>query len=134
MAHIPVSTDVDAAFSALDALRAVSVPISNAVVIGARITYKYRLDSVITPGSGEPLIRRGTFLFAVDPPSPAAIVAVPSINDSTLVTSGPLAGYQIDRTNSDVAAFIEAIVSNGVTNQFGDDITACIVAAIQSRV
>jgi hypothetical protein len=132
--NFPISSTYAEVETGANAFISAFAVLTSCVLVEMRIRYRYQQDTRLMAADGSSIKHTGVFLFAVDPPAPNAIISVPGILDSTLLTTGPLAFYQIDRSNVDVAAFIDVIVSNDITNQFGDDITACIVAALQSRV
>jgi len=132
--HFPISTTVTAALSAISALGAVVASISDAVLVEARITYKARITDPATPDVGASLKRRGMFFLVTSDSTPDAIVEIPAITDSVLVTTGPTAGYEIDASNVDVAIFLSALIDTPACNPFGDVSTELDAAYIQSRV
>lgn len=132
--NFPISTSyADAEVGAL-AFASAFASLTGCTLIEIRFRYRYQTNTRLTAADGSSMKRQGVFLFAIDGDSPSAIISVPGILDETLLTTGPLAFYQIDLTNTDIAAFCDAIADNGICNQFADDITAVITGALQSRV
>jgi hypothetical protein len=86
------------------------------------------------PSDGNAITKVGVFFFSTGTDMPDALIMVPAVKDSILVYDGPTAGYAIELTNSDVEAFTDAVVANGISNPFADDVSAVVAAYIQSRI
>jgi len=82
--------------------------LSSAVCIESDLLVRW--TETITRGAGTQadVFRHGVFIFETAVPD-LAIVHVPSIDLSVLETTGAFAGIRIDQTDSDVAAFIDAL-------------------------
>lgn len=131
--NIPASSTVEIGDAQATALASLIAPMSDAVLVRYRICYRFQYDDIGVAESGAAVVNAGAFLLMCDPPAPPAVVIVPAIKDSLLLTDGPTAGYGIDRSNSDVVAFLEQLIAMNVSNTFGDAITAIEAAYRQSR-
>jgi hypothetical protein len=129
----PLDTTVAVMDDQASALSSLIAPITGATLIRQRIIYKAAERPRPDADAGSYIFRSGIFLMMTNPPSPAAIVVVPAIIDAVLLTSGPTAGYGIDRSNSDIIAFFDAVIALNATNVFGDTITAIEAAYLVSR-
>lgn len=122
-----------AADSAASALGSAVLSITGCVIVRQRIRYQAVNDDPILAAVGSSILQCGVFIFECGDSNPLAIVQVPSIVDSALVTTGTGSGVLIDTTISDVADFISLIEGGLPTNPFGDDITVLSAAYRQSR-
>lgn len=124
-------SEIDASVTAL---ASVLTPLTGCVLIKQRIKYISKPEIRPTASNSTPIVRAGAFYFDCQLDTPDAIITIPSIKDSIILTAEPLAGVGIDTTNADVIAFIETVIGVNATNQFGDAITALIAAYRVSRV
>lgn len=124
-------TDIDASATALASILA---SITDAVLIGQRIKYTSVVETPASASGSTPITRTGSFFFRTDFDNPIADIFAKAIKDDAIETSGVREGVGIDITNSDVTAFIDAVIDNGVCNIFGDDIHEFIDAYLQSRL
>ena len=124
-------SDIDAFATAAASIIA---PLTDCVLVGQRIKYKSALEPVTLPIGGNPIVKVAAFFFSTGSGLPDALITVPSVKDSILVADGPTAGYAVELTNSDVEAFTDAVIANGISNPFADDVTVIAAAYLQSRV
>lgn len=105
--------------------------LSDAALLDYSITRQYyEADSgekIPTPGSD--VEDKGVFLLETSDAAKGSI-SIPSILESKLVDTGPLAGIQIDATDADVASFIEYLTTDIDTTPLG---LAGEVHAVDSR-
>lgn len=134
MLSVPSSATVDEIDAAAMALASIIVPITDAVLIKSRITYRSQTVPKPEPVDSTPIARSGVFYFAVDPTSPDGLITVPSIKESVLSDVEPFSGVSIDRDNSAVIDFVDGVIAGGITNVFGDVFTALVTAYRQSRL
>lgn len=134
MLNVPSSSTVEDIDAAATAIASIVLPLSGAILIKQRIKFRNEVVPRSEPAGSTPIVRSGVFYFSVDPPSPDGLIFVPSIKESVLSDVEPFAGVGIDRDNSDVIAFVAAVIAGGVTNVFGDAFTALVAAYRQSRV
>lgn len=123
--------EIDASASALASIVA---SMTGCVLVRQRIKYTSVPDSPPVASGSAPITRTGVFYFSVDPPSPDGLLIVHSIREGVITDVEPFAGVGIDRDNSDVVAFRDAVLTAGCTNPFGDAFTALVAAYLQSRV
>jgi hypothetical protein len=124
-------TEIDADATALASILA---SLTDCVLVGQRIKYISVEETPVSASGSTPITRTGAFFFRTDFDNPIADIFVKAIKDDAIETSGVRAGVGIDITNSDVIAFIDAVIDNGVCNIFGDDIHEFIDAYLQSRL
>jgi hypothetical protein len=129
----PLGTTVAFMDAQATALASLIAPITGAVLIRQRIIYKAKVRPLDTPDEGTSIVRCGLFVFSCDIDNPNAIITVPALLDSLLVTSGPTAGYEIDETNSDVETLVTLIEDDIWCNPFADDIVQLEAGYIVSR-
>jgi len=134
MLNVTSSSTVEDIDAAATALASIVLPLTGAVLIKQRIKFKNETVPRTDPADSTPIVRSGVFYFSVDPPSPDGLITVPSIKESVISDVEPFAGVGIDRDNSDIIAFVDAVLAAGVTNVFGDAFTALVAAYRQSRV
>lgn len=116
------------------ALASILVPLSGATLIKLRIRYISVPDEPVPASGGASILRTGAFFFHTADDAPLAVALVKAIKDDLLVDSGFGDGVLIDRDDSDVIAFVNAIIDGGYTNVFGDDIVGRAGAYLQSRL
>jgi hypothetical protein len=116
------------------ALASILLPLSGASLVAIRIRYRSAFEEPVPATGDTPITRTGIFFFDCGGELPDALISVPAIKDDVLVSSGPSAGVEIDTTNGYVSSFIAAVVENGVSSPFGDDIASFVIAYLQSRV
>jgi hypothetical protein len=132
--HAPVGLTVDEIDAGATALASILASLTGAVLVKQHIKYRSVTVPKPEPVNSTPIVRSGIFFFLPEAPAPYGIVNVPAIKESVINDAEPLAGLAIDRDNSDIIAFVAAILSLGATNPFGDVFVALDVAYRQSRV
>jgi len=130
----PSSLTVSEIDAMASALASISAPLTGCVLLKQRIKYVVVPDEPNVTSGGAPIVHTGAFFFETTEPLPDGIILVHSVKDSIFQSSGPGAGYIVDSTNSDVIAFIDAVLSANCTNPFGDALTSFFSAYLQSRV
>jgi len=128
----PGSTYADAD-AAATALASVLLPLTDCVLIKQKIIYQSVEFGPMPAQSGSAIVRQGAFFFDCDDMASQCIITIPSIVDTVLVTTGFGAGIDIEVTNVDVIAFVNALLSGGVTNPFAVPIIDLVEAYLQSR-
>lgn len=118
--------------SAAAALVAVLQPLSDATAVRYSVSYQLREDSTLEPLSAlqSPIKAVFTFELSSDP-SLYTTMVIP-IDETWLRTDGPLAGFAIDLSNSEVAAFTDEITFGGWVDPFGVDI-GIVASAFKSE-
>lgn len=116
------------------ALASILLPLSGCILIGTRIRYKSAFEAPVPATGSTPITRTGIFFFSTDGDNSDTLVSVPAIKDSIILSDGVSIGVGIDTMDSDVLAFITAVIDNGISNPFADDITGFVSAYLQSRV
>lgn len=134
MLSAPSSATVDNIDAAATAIASIIAPLTGAVLVKIRIKYRAQTVPRTEPVDSTPIARSGVFYFSVDPPSPDGLINVPSIKESVISDVEPFAGVAIDRANSAVISFVDAVLAGGVTNPFGDVFTSLVAAYRQSRL
>jgi hypothetical protein len=114
--------------------------ISDAALTGYTVTLSVYDDSNPVATSGSDVEDKGVFLLSTAGGFRSS-VAVPSIKESVLISTGALTGIQVDLSDTDVASFVGDMV-DGVTigvvtyepsDYRGDDIVGVIDAYKQNR-
>lgn len=123
--------DID---TALTGVVSIFASLSGATLITQRVRYKWVPDVPVTAGGSTPIARTGIFFFSTGSSTPDSLISIPSLKDSVIETTGPGAGVRIDLSNSDVIAFGDEVVANGVSNPFADLFVSLFAAYVQSRV
>jgi hypothetical protein len=132
--HISPSETYAAAEAQANNLASAVLALSGAILVKMRIVYKADLKDASLVADAPTIKQTGVFIFSTEDDNPYAVVEVPGLKDSVLVTTGPGAGVDIDTGNPDAADFI-AIVEDGIyCSPFGDDIATIVTAYLQSRV
>jgi hypothetical protein len=131
--RLKAGTSAADAQSAADVLIATLTALSDAVIVGVDIAYRF-WAATREPASGDtPEAHQGAFTFDCDGIERYAEIAIPSFKPSLLQNAGPGAGILIDTSNSDVSAFITTVVDGIWCNPFADDIVAVSAAYLQWR-
>lgn len=132
--YAPSSATVIEIDASATALASILVPITGCVLVKQRISYKWVPETPSIASGGAPIRYTGVFYFNTSPSTPDGLIMVHSIKDEVISDVEPFAGVSIDRDNSTVIGFVDAILAGAVTNPFGDAFTALVAAYLQSRV
>ena len=132
--YVAPSSTVAEALSAANALRASVASLTGCEVVRCRIKYDLRPETRGTPDDGASIVRCGAFYFDTGSDLPGAIVTIPAFKGPEITPIEGLCFQSIDRTDSDVAAFIAAVIDAGATNPFGDAVSLVSMAYVISRV
>jgi hypothetical protein len=120
--RLPAATSVGAAQSAAESLIAVLLPLTEGKIARYSVSYQKRNDSTIIPLSVLPTPLRALFTFETTPdPLQFSTIVIP-LDETWLETTGPLAGFAVDLTNSEVIEFTDEITDGPWVDQFGVDI------------
>lgn len=132
--NVPSTSSIAVIDAQATALASLIAPMTDATLIKMRYSYRVKYQANISDAGSNPIVVAGAFFFNTSDDIPMALVIVPSIKSSLFVHIGPTSEYGIDLTNSDVIAFIDALIADNATNPFGDVITSISAAYRQSRV
>jgi hypothetical protein len=132
--HVPPDTTYADADVGAMALASVLASLTGGTLVKQRIKYLIVRDPTTVPLDGSDVVHRGAFVFADAADNAIGLCEVPGILDRTLLTSGPCADVCIDLSNSDIADFIDAIITNGATDPFATPFDHIFSAYVQSRV
>jgi hypothetical protein len=116
------------------ALASILASLTGAVLVRQRIKYKTAFEADTVASGSAPITRTGIFFFDTGGDLPDALISVPAIKDEMIMSTGTGAGVLIDTSNGYVSSFIAAVIENGISNPFADDIVSFISAYLQSRV
>jgi len=130
----PSSATVEEIDASATALASILLPLTGAVLVKQRIKYISQTIPRTEPVDSTPIRRSGVFFFSTDDDLPDGMVTVPSLKEGVISATEPDAGVGIDVSNADVVAFVDALLTNGATNPFGDAFASLITAYVQSRV
>lgn len=132
--HFPTSLTVTEIDVSATALASILVSMTGAVLVRQRIKYVAVTDPPVSASGSTSIVRTGAFFFSTGEDTAIADIFIKAVKDAIVETSGVRAGVGIDTTNSDVLSFISAVIDNGVTNVFGEDVSGFIDAYLQSRL
>lgn len=132
--HAPSSLTVAEIASDAEALGAILASLTDAVLVRYRIKYRSVRETAVPATSDTPLTEAAVFVFSPGDELPMSVITVHSIKDSIMLTSGFGAGYIVDTSNTDVIAFKNAVIDNGLSNPFADDLITLVSAYRQSRL
>lgn len=108
----------DGAKAFIDALWALVTPLIDSALVGFNFTMSGYEDTFPDAAAGSDVEDKGVFLMRTENNKPTS-VALASILEAKLVSSGIAAGIQIDTSDSDVADFIDALENGIDLNPFG---------------
>lgn len=118
---------------AADNLRLLLSSLSNGVITRQSITFPRVEPFPIAATPGITADRVGVFVFATSTLGQYAVIDVPGIRDSCILSSGQNAGIAIDVLNPDIVTFIDAITSQLWCSVFGYDITSLVGTIVERR-
>ena len=125
-ARLPVGTSILAAQAAAEALIGVLRPLSDGKIARYSVSYQLRESSTIIPRSALPTPTLALFTFEhSSDPNQFASMTIP-LDPSWLVASGPLAGFAVDLTHSEVLAFTDEMTNGIWVDRLGDDLGAVV--------
>jgi hypothetical protein len=123
--------EIDASATAFASILA---SLTGAVLVKQRIQYRAVPDSTSSASGGASIKRTGIFFFSTGEDMPIALISVPAVKDDKLETTGSREGVGIILSDSDVIAFGDAVVEQGISNPFADVTIELLDAYLQSRV
>jgi hypothetical protein len=126
------------ALSYAAAIRPLAAALSSAICIEYSVIVRWTETSKPAPAATSDTQRVGAFIFETSTAGNRAIVLLPSLDETYLVTPpDPFAGIKIDQADTDIAAFITAMESGlaGVepVSPFALDLVTCTEAYRQER-
>ena len=116
------------------ALASILASLTDAVLVRQRIKYRSVRETAVPASDDTPLTEAAVFVFSPGDDLPMSIITIHSIKNSIMLDSGFGAGFIVDMTNADVIAFRDAVIDNGLSNPFADDLIALVSAYRQSRL
>lgn len=120
-----------AGLSAVAALRSAVLPASECIPIAGRYVLKF--DEHSPAQGGGVASDTGVFIFDTATTGQYLIIALPGLNPSLVMTTGPGAGVDIDVTKPAIIALIDAIIAGPWCNPFGYAPTTLAAAIYQKR-
>lgn len=132
--NLTAGTTVSEADSVLGGFAAALQRLTGTVLVRTRLIYRLRNTTPVAAAPGSTIKRNGVFLIDTSSDAPGAIVALPAILDDYLIFPPPGCTTMVDLSNSNVIAFIDALIGAGVCNPFGDTATTVFAAYLASRV
>lgn len=124
-------TEIDANATALASLL---VPLTDATLIKQRIKYVNRPAERPVPASDTPIHEQAIFIFTTFDDLPMAVISIPSIKESIMLTDGFGAGFIVDLSLTAVSEFIDDCISLPLCNPFGAESEVILSAYRLSRV
>ena len=125
--------EVPAAMEAASALRSRMDAVSGCVFVRQSVTYPAVELHPAAPDLSASATRVGVLIFETTEPGEYAIIELPGLLDSFLLTEGPGAGLLIDRAALAVQALVDELINGPWFNPFGYKITALDAAFLQIR-
>jgi hypothetical protein len=132
--NLKPGTTVAAADVGANALASVVASLTDAELVRSRLQYRFVNEAYTIGAIGSAVKRCGVFIYECAGIDQQALIEVPSIRETLLLTSGPSAGVEIDREDAGVIAFNDLMVSVGACNPFVALIETLLIAYRQSRV
>src|SRR4029453_4262028 len=97
--RVPSSSTVEQADVSATALASVLLPLTGAVLVRQRIRYQRSFEVPPPADNSTAIVRAGGFWFDCEGDTPDAIIVVPAITESVILTNEPMAGVGIDPQN-----------------------------------
>lgn len=131
--HVNRGTAASAAQSAATSLRGTLQPCTGCAFLEQRYVLPFVELATPAPVAGVMAQRHGVFVFSTATPDQYAIIAIPGLLNSLLMTTGPGAGVAIDTTMPAVAALVAELTNGTWCNKYGYIITTLEAAYLQVR-
>lgn len=119
--------------SAAAQLRGRLEALTSCTFVRQSVVYQFTAPTIARPPAAASVSRVGVFIFATALADTYAIVEVPGLDDSHLVTSGPAAGVKISPDDPAVQAFAAELTSGRWCNPFGAVLVDLVEAFLQIR-
>lgn len=132
--NVPSGTTLAIADASALTLASVVLPMTDCVMVKYRIAWRFQYEDNALPESGAGIAQCGVLIFEGDGGVTAGLVAIPSLKDEKLVTTGTGAGVLIELTDTDVLAMIAGILDAECSNALGVQFVDLQTAYLQSRV
>lgn len=117
--HVRSGVEAVAAHTGIAGMRGLFVPITGCVPVRQAVTYSSLNGERPDPDVGIEAWREGVFIFDTVEPGQYAVLRIPGLLPSLLVTTGCGAGLDIDQTRPAVAALVEALLTGDWCNPWG---------------
>jgi hypothetical protein len=132
--NVPSGSTVETCDASAIALASLVAPMSDAVMVRYRVSWRNQVEAPGVAGSGAAIQHAGVFIFEDTALGSLGLVNVPAIKEDLLVSSEPGAGVLIDQADSRVMALVTDLFTIEASNIFGDVFDALVAAYRQSRV
>lgn len=130
---IKPSTTLSTAQTICSSTRSLIENMTDCAIDRQSVVFPFLADAPGIPATGANNHKTGIFIFATTDIAQLAVLELPGITEACILTTGPTAGIGIDVLNTDVAAFIDAMVNGLYMNMFGYDITELLAAFVEIR-
>jgi hypothetical protein len=108
-----------AALASVATLASVMAAATDCVAVRRAVTYRIIEQPPIARGHTGVAQNVGLFVWTTDSGDDLAIVRLPGLPSSALLTTGPFAGEWIDLANSEIAAVVELLADGPWSDPFG---------------
>jgi hypothetical protein len=132
--NIPSSTPISEADASALALASVVAPMSDAVLVRYRVSWRVVADEPGIAENGAAIKNAGVFIYRNFTDTDYTIVSIPAIKDSLVLSTGFTAGVGIDTSADEVFELGEQLLDMNACNPFGEFVWALKSAYKQSRV
>lgn len=124
--------DAATAMAAVSVLRGHLTPLTGCTFTRQSVVYSAVEQTPAAPANVH-VSRMGVFVFSTTAANQYAVIELPGLRDSMLMTTGPGYGILIDQSKPEIGAFIAEMISGRWCNRFGYVITECESAMLQLR-
>jgi hypothetical protein len=132
-AWLPVGTSLASAQAAGEALVSVIRPLTDCEVASFSVSFAQRTNDTILPRSKLLSTPLALFVFTLTDIPDTFEQFITPLDPTWLMADGPLAGFAIDLTNSEVVTLTDTIRDGGWVDKFGADM-ADIYTAYKTEV
>lgn len=115
--HIDGNSDIAAARAAAQSIYSELLAVSDCEITGIDIIYRTYIEEGLTGDDAEKDSNFAAFVFTTDVENQYGVVILPAINELLILETN-----EIDTTNSDVAAFVAALISGPWVTPFNYDL------------
>jgi len=130
---IEPGTAQDVALDKLQDLSGAISAISSCIPVRLAVTYSKFFLPLTAPENEGSVSKVGTFIWETEEPEVFAVTALPGFLTSLLETDGPFSGVNIDTTQEDVSAFIEAVLDGIWSDPFAVDLSTLASAYLREE-
>jgi len=133
-AWLPTGTSLSAAQAAALSLVAKLRPLSDAKIYQFSVAYALRSEDTIQPRTNIPASPLAVFSFTLTDIPDTYMTFISPLDPTWVLDSGPMAGFGIDLTNSEVIQLTDEITDGDWVDPFNNDIGPVYSAAISESV